>query len=212
MSQKPNDPEQDLENSSDVPGDESGQSVDESEVPVAVEAGESEADDLAELPAGKLIELLAEAREEIDGMKDGYIRARAEVENVRRRSQNEIVSARKYAIEGFAQELLSVVDSLDQAAKVDMSASNDEAVEKMKEGLDLTLKQFDKVMEKFGVSAVQAEPGVKFDPEVHQAISVVPSDEVESECIVHVMQKGFLLKGRLLRPAMVSIAKSAENP
>lgn len=154
---------------------------------------------------------LENALNEIEEMKDGFIRAKAEVENVRRRSQNEIVAARKYAIEGFAQELLSVVDSLDQASKVDLSASSDEAVEKMREGLELTLKQFEKVMEKFGITVVEAGPGTKFDPELHQAISVIPTNEIAAEHIVTVMQKGYALKDRLLRPAMVTIAKSAEN-
>jgi len=155
----------------------------------------------------ELIEKLAHARSEIDEMKDGYIRARAEVENIQRRSHNQMVSARKYAIEAFAQELLSVVDSLDQATRVEMGKSNAEAVVKMKEGLELTLKQFDKVMEKFGVSAVEADPGVKFNPDIHQAISMIASDDVQPDHILSVMQKGFLLKDRLLRPAMVVIAK-----
>ncbi|WP_423909463.1 nucleotide exchange factor GrpE [Candidatus Spongiihabitans sp.] len=162
-----------------------------------------------------LMEKLVVAHSQIDELKDGYIRAKAEMENIRRRSQNEMISARKYAIEGFAQELLSVVDSLDQATRVEMDKPNGEAAinmkENMKQGLELTLKQFDKVMEKFGVIAVEAEPGVKFNPEVHQAISVVASDEVEPEHIVNVMQKGFSLKDRLLRPAMVVIAKSSEK-
>ena len=162
-----------------------------------------------------LMEKLVAAHSQIDELKDGYIRAKAEMENIRRRSQNEMISARKYAIEGFAQELLSVVDSLDQATRVEMDKPNGEAAinmkENMKQGLELTLKQFDKVMEKFGVIAVEAEPGVKFNPEVHQAISVVASDEVEPEHIVNVMQKGFSLKDRLLRPAMVVIAKSPEK-
>ena len=212
MSQKRNNPDQELADPADEAGEVPENSTEETDASLAKEGDQQDAENLGDLPVEKLVELLTQAREEIDGMKDGYIRARAEVENVRRRSQNEIVSARKYAIEGFAQELLSVVDSLDQAAKVDMSASTDETVEKMKEGLALTLKQFDKVMEKFGVTPVDAEPGLEFDPEVHQAIGVVPSNEIEAECIVNVMQKGFRLKDRLLRPAMVTIAKSAENP
>ena len=159
----------------------------------------------------EIIGMLNDRNSEIDEMKDGYIRAKAEVENVRRRSQKEIVSARKYAIEGFAQELLSVIDSLDQASKVEMDESSGEAVVKMKEGLELTRKQLGNAMEKFGVAEVEAAPGVKFDPTVHQAISMVESREIEPEHILDVMQTGFTLKDRLLRPAMVVIAKSAEN-
>ncbi len=155
-----------------------------------------------------LIEKFISARNQIMEMKNGYIRAKADVENIRRRSQNEIISARKYAIEKFAQELLGVLDSLDQASKVEMGDSNSEPVSKMKEGLELTLKQFATAMEKFGITAVEASPGLKFNPEVHQAISMMPTDEVEPDHILDVMQKGFLLKDRLLRPAMVVIAQS----
>ena len=154
----------------------------------------------------ELVQLLVGAKQQIADMKDGYVRARADVENIQRRSQNEIVSARKFAIEGFARELLSVVDSLNQAAMVEMAEAQGEAVIKMKEGLELTLKQFEKIMEKFGIAAVEAQVGTRFDPDVHQAISMVDSDEAESGSIVIVMQKGFTLKDRLMRPAMVVIA------
>ncbi len=145
-------------------------------------------------------------KEKNSEMKDGFLRAKAEMENIRRRTQKEVVSARKYAIEGFAQELLNVFDSLDQAAQVELGQESSEAVEKMKEGLGLTLKQMEAVMNKFAVTEVEAGPGVKFDPEHHQAISMIESDQVESNHIIDVMQKGFLLKDRLLRPAMVVVA------
>ncbi len=157
----------------------------------------------------QLVEQLVDTQNQIAEMQDGYVRAKAEVENIQRRSQNEMVSARKYAIEGFAQELLTVLDSLDQASKVEMDQGNGEAVVKMQEGLELTVKLFAKVMEKFGVTAVEADTGVKFDPEIHQAISMVESTEVPADHILSVMQKGFLIKDRLLRPAMVVIAKNA---
>ncbi len=179
--------------------------VDEAEIGDSCESG------LEEVSREEIIEMLNDRNSEIDKMKEGYIRAKAEVENIRRRSQKEIVSARKYAIEGFAQELLSVIDSLDQASKVEIDESSGEAVVKMKEGLELTRKQLGNSMEKFGVAEVEAAPGVKFDPTVHQAISMVESREIEPEHILDVMQTGFTLKDRLLRPAMVVIAKSAEN-
>lgn len=159
-----------------------------------------------DLARDELISQLIESNSRISEMEDGYIRAKAEVENIRRRSHNEIVSARKYAIEGFARELLSVVDSLDQASKVDIGSADSEPVGRMQEGLELTLKQLDTVMDKFGISQVEADAGVCFDPAFHQAISMVDSKEVESGNIVSVMQKGFVLKDRLLRPAMVVIA------
>ena len=163
----------------------------------------------------ELLDNLVLAHREIDKLKEDYIRAKADIENIRRRSQNEIISARKYAIDGFARELLSVLDSLDQAARVEIISPNGEGngavASNMKEGLELTLKQFNKVMEKFGVTAVEATPGTKFNPEIHQAISVLASAEIAPEHILEVMQKGFLLKDRLLRPAMVVIAKRTEK-
>lgn len=152
------------------------------------------------------VETLRSRLEELEDMKDGFLRAKAEMENIRRRSQNEIVSVRKFAIEGFAQELLNVRDSMDQASMVELREEESEAVVKMKEGLELTVKQLDSVLIKFGVSEVEADIGVKFDPELHQAISMVESAEVDSNHIIAVMQKGFMLKDRLLRPAMVVVA------
>ena len=154
----------------------------------------------------ELLDKLVNATLEIKELKDGFVRSRADVENIQRRSHNEIVTARKFAIEGFAQELLTVLDSLDQASRVELEESNSVAVEKMKEGLELTLKQMEKVMDKFGVAAVEAQAGTKFDPEIHQAISMIDGGDIESGHVVSVMQKGFTLKDRLLRPAMVAIA------
>lgn len=169
---------------------------------------ESESEEFEEDSREELVEKLVSARNRIAEMKNGYVRAKADVENIRRRSQNEIVSARKYALEKFAQELLGALDSLDQASKVELGETGSEPVSKMKEGLELTLKQFATAMEKFGITPVEAAPGMKFNPDLHQAISMAPTDEVEPDHIACVMQKGFLLKDRLLRPAMVVIAKS----
>jgi len=162
--------------------------------------------DMDGLSVEELVEALSQSRAEVQEMKDGYLRAKAEMENIRRRSQNEVTSARKFAIEGFASELLNVKDSLDQASMVELDESDLGALEKMKEGLSLTLKQLDSAMTKFAVVEVEAGPGVKFDPEQHQAISMIPSETIESNHIVDVMQKGFMLKDRLLRPAMVVVA------
>ena len=149
---------------------------------------------------------LVEAREQIQEMKDGFLRAQAEMENVRRRSQKEIQAARKYAIEVFAQELLPVKDSMEQATQVALDDAVGEAVVKMKEGLELTLKQLEAALSKFSVVEVEAGPGVKFNPDHHQAVSMVASEDIPSDHIISVMQKGFLLKDRLLRPAMVVVA------
>ena len=117
---------------------------------------------------------LLTAESQLAELQDGYVRARAEVENIQRRSRNEIIAARKFAVEGFARELLSVLDSLDQASKVELDEAAGEAVARMREGLALTLKQFEQALDKFGVAAVDAEPGGRFDPQCHQAVSMVP--------------------------------------
>ena len=175
--------------------------------PAREQAGaDDDADDFAALSPQALIEHLNEAKAETARLKDGLLRARAEVENIRRRSQNEIVAARKFAIEGFAQELLGVRDSLDRASSVELDEGAGDAVQQMKEGLGLTLKQLDIAMAKFAVVEVEAGPGVRFDPERHQAISTATSADIEAGHIVAVVQKGFLLKERLLRPAMVVVA------
>ena len=172
------------------------------------EAGQDQAEaGYDALSKSELIKELQVANQQLSEVKDGFLRAKADVENIRRRSQNEVVSARKYAVEGFAQELLSVKDSLDQAAKVDLDSATEAALPKMKEGLELTSKQLEATFTRFSVTEVEAGPGVKFNPEFHQAISMVPGGEIESDHIVDVMQKGFLLKDRLLRPAMVVVAQ-----
>lgn len=175
---------------------------------VATQATQTQ-NDLSALTQEQLINQLLAAQEQLDElgeMKDGFLRAKAEMENIRRRSQNEIISARKFAIESFAQELLTVKDSLDHAALVELGDAESTAVVTMKEGLQLTLKQLETAFGKFSVEQVEAIPGVKFNPEQHQAISMAPSEEVESNHIIEVMQKGFLLRDRLLRPAMVVVA------
>jgi len=165
----------------------------------------------AEMSADELRAQLESTQAENAAAKDGLLRAKAEVENIRRRSQNEIAAARKFAIEGFAKELLEVKDNLDRAAAVELDAGAGAAVQKMKEGLGLTLKQLDLALARFAVSEVEAAPGVKFDPQRHQAVSATPSAEVAADHIVTVVQKGFALRERLLRPAMVVVA-AADKP
>ena len=148
------------------------------------------------------------AQKEAADARDQALRAVAEMENVRRRSEQEISKARKFAVEGFATELLQVKDSLDLAANVSLDDSQDDVVKGMAEGLSLTLKQLDSVFEKFGVETITPENGEKLNPELHQAMALQPSDEVEANHILSVIQKGYTLNGRLLRAAMVIVAKA----
>ncbi|UCH53366.1 MAG: nucleotide exchange factor GrpE [Pseudomonadota bacterium] len=138
---------------------------------------------------------------------DRFMRAKAEMENVRRRAEQDVAAARKFGIERFAEELLAVRDSLDLARTVDIQADSASAVQKMREGLDLTLKLMDGAMQKFGVTVIDPQ-GEKFDPNRHQAISMVESGDVAPNHIVTVVQKGFLIHDRVLRPAMVIVAKA----
>lgn len=157
---------------------------------------------------------LEQARAELERLRgeaaealDKYLRAKAEVDNTRRRAEIDVANARKYGIERFAAELLPVRDSLELARTVDIRQENQTALEKMHEGLDLTLRLIDSAFQK--VSLVVIDPkGEKFDPEKHQAVSTVESDSVAPGYVAQVVQKGYLLRDRLVRPAMVIVAKA----
>lgn len=131
-----------------------------------------------------------------------YVRAVAETENVRKRAVRDVENAHKFALERFGKELLAVTDGLEMA----LSASENATVESLLEGSAATLKLLGTTMERFGISVVDPE-GEPFDPELHEAISVQPSDTAEPGSVVAVMQKGYLLNGRLLRPALVIVAE-----
>lgn len=132
---------------------------------------------------------------------DAWLRAKAEADNIRKRAQAEIASAHKFAVEGFATEILAVKDSLEAAIAVENAS-----VESMKSGVELTLKQLRSVFEKFSLAEIDPA-GQKFDPHRHQAISVVECD-AEPNTVVQVLQKGCLLHDRVIRPALVTVAKA----
>ena len=151
---------------------------------------------------------LEQARTEAGENLDRFLRAKAEAENTRRRAEADVMAAHKYALDRFAAEIISVRDSLDLARMVELPKDTNPAVQKMHEGLDLTLKLMDSVFQKFGVTLLDPK-GQKFDPERHQAISMVDSAEVPPGYVVNVVQKGYLLNDRLLRPAMVVVSRAA---
>ena len=140
-------------------------------------------------------------------MKDGFLRAKAEQDNIRRRSEKEVANSRKFAVEGFAKELLNVRDSLVLASSVELNEDTNETVKGIHQGVEITLKQLDAAFAKFALVAVTPETGDKLDLNIHQAMSLVESDQVESGHILSVIQTGFTLHERLLRPAMVIVAK-----
>lgn len=136
--------------------------------------------------------------------REAMIRAQAEVENIRRRTQLDVEKAHKFALEKFSNELLPVLDNLERA----LSAADheNEQLKPMIEGLELTLKSFLDVVHKFGIEVVDKK-NVAFNPEVHQAMTLIESPEHNANHVVDVMQKGYTLNGRLLRPAMVIVSK-----
>lgn len=150
---------------------------------------------------------LEAARAQATENLDKFLRAKAETENVRRRAEADVASAHKFAIERFALEMLAVKDSLERAKTVDLQAAG-AALEKMFEGIDLTLKLMDSVFQKFALAEVNPAKGDKFDPEKHQAMSVQESAEVPPQHVLVTLQRGYLLNGRLLRPALVLVAKA----
>ncbi|MDN6297672.1 MAG: nucleotide exchange factor GrpE [Halomonas sp.] len=154
-------------------------------------------------------EMLAAQVEELEqnlaDARDQSLRTAAEAQNIRRRAEQESEKARKFALEKFVKELLPVVDSLEKA----LEAMGEEATEAHREGVSMTLKMQRDVLEKFGVESVDPH-GEPFDPQVHEAMTMVPNPDMEPNTVMDVIQKGYLLNGRLVRPAMVVVSKKAD--
>ncbi len=161
-------------------------------------------DAAAQPDATQLHMLLEDARSRADQTHDQLLRARAEIENMGRRHAKELENAHKFALEGFVKGLLPVRDSLElgQAAAQDADAD----LEKLREGTELTLKLLGDVMSKFGVERIDPE-GEPFNPERHQAMSMQPREDVPANTVVTVIQSGYLLNGRLVRPALVMVSQ-----
>ncbi|WP_105168619.1 nucleotide exchange factor GrpE [Pseudoalteromonas sp. T1lg23B] len=156
--------------------------------------------------AGLYAELEA-AKQTIADQQDSVVRAAADVENMRRRAAQDVEKAHKFALEKFANELLPVIDNLERA--IEFSDRENETLKPVLEGIDMTLKSFSDAVAKFGVETVNPQ-GEAFNPELHQAMSIQPSNDVSPNTVLAVMQKGYTLNGRLLRPAMVMVSKEAE--
>jgi molecular chaperone GrpE len=143
---------------------------------------------------------LAELKAKSAELADQFLRAKAEAENARRRAEEEITKARKFAVEAFAESLLPVTDSLEAGLVI-----KDATPEQIREGAEATLRQLTAALERNKVIAIHPAPGSKFDPHQHQAISVVPADQ-DANTVVTVLQKGYLIAERVLRPALVTVA------
>jgi molecular chaperone GrpE len=149
---------------------------------------------------------LERAQAEAAELKDAWLRARAEVENVRRQGQADVAKAHKYAIEKFADDLLAVKDALEQTLATDRTVS----IETLKAGAELTLKALDAAFARAHIQVVDPAPGQKFDPHQQQAMQTVASD-LPPNTVVTVFQKGYMINDRVLRPALVTVAKAPEG-
>jgi molecular chaperone GrpE len=150
--------------------------------------------------AAGLEEQLAQLQAQMTEAQDAYLRAKAETENVRRRAEEEVSKARKYAVDSFADSMLPVKDSLEAAI-----AMPDAPLEKVLEGVHATLRQLAQALERNKVLEINPPAGTKFDPHHHQAISMVPAGQ-DANTVVAVLQKGYLITDRVLRPALVTVA------
>jgi len=148
---------------------------------------------------------LDEAREQAQNAKDDLLRVQAEMQNLRRRTEQDIEKAHKYGQEKFSIELLAVMDNLERSLEA-ASNSEDEAIKAIRVGVDLTLKGFTDCFTKFNIEAVDPL-GEPFDPQLHQAMSIQENTETEPNTVIAVMQKGYTLHGRVIRPAMVMVSK-----
>jgi molecular chaperone GrpE len=147
-----------------------------------------------------LEEQLSATEAKLAEMHDAFMRAKADAENIRRRAQEDVSKAHKFAIESFAEAMVPVRDSLEMALKVET-----QTVEAIREGVEMTLKQLTAAFEKNRLIEVMPQPGEKLDPNKHQAVAVVPSEQ-EANTVVAVLQKGYMIADRLLRPAIVTAA------
>jgi molecular chaperone GrpE len=156
--------------------------------------------------AGHLATLLKEAEDEAAQLKDAWLRAKAETENIRKQAQNDVAKAHKYAIERFAEELLTVRDALELTL-----ATPNATTEALKDGVELTLKNLNAAFDRERIAEINPAAGAKFDAHKHQAMTMIESDQ-PAGTVVQVFQKGYLLHDRVLRPALVAVAKAPDTP
>lgn len=170
--------------------------------PPGGKAGQPGGNGAGEAGGLSLEERLANAEAKAAQMEDAYLRARAEGDNTRRRAQEDIARANKFAIEEFADSLVPVKDSLERALAVDTPS-----LESLKQGVDMILKQLASAFQKNRLIEINPAPGERLDPDRHQAISMVPADQ-DANTIVNVLQKGYMIADRLLRPALVTVSQN----
>jgi molecular chaperone GrpE len=201
MSEQPHPEDQDSGNTETSNQDEA--------VSSAAGSGSGQADNNAatDLNLEQALMKLAEAEQRADQARDDLLRVQAEMQNLRRRTQQDVEKAHKFGQEKFSAELLSVIDNLERALAA-ASAHEDETVKAIYEGVDLTLKSFMDCFSRFHIETVDPM-GEPFDPSLHQAMSIQENPDVEPNTVIAVMQKGYTLHGRVLRPAMVMVSKAS---
>ena len=173
----------------------------EAEIDAGEQVEDADADADAEAEAEAEVPELEQAQAKANENWDRYLRTAAELENVRKRAARDVENAHRFALERFSKQLLAVRDSLEMG----LAAADSASVESLLQGSEATLKILGTTMQQFGIEEVDPA-GEPFDPEFHEAISMQPSDDVEPGSVVTVVQKGYSLNGRLLRPAMVIVA------
>jgi molecular chaperone GrpE len=172
---------------------------------------ETPADEAAEV-AGEEPDEATALREQAKELQEQLLRSQAEMQNVRRRAEIDVEKAHKFALEKFVKELLPVADSLEKAVEsTEGHEAKGELVASIREGVEMTLSLFMSSLSKFNVAQVNPL-GEPFDPQLHEALSMVPSPDAEPNSVISVVQKGYTLNGRLVRPAMVVIAKAGGGP
>lgn len=190
----------------DKPEGDTGEQASGQEVPVTEENQPETELDLADSDPEALAERLRAANEALEKLKDQALRAQADAENARRRAIRDVENAHKYALEKFVSELLPVFDSLEKAIE-SADAVSDGDNRAIIEGVELSMKLFLDVARKAGVE--QLDPlGEPFDPQLHEAMAMVPNPDMEPNSVMEVMQKGYTLNGRLVRAAMVVVSKA----
>lgn len=189
------------ENSQQDPVDQSTESQTESQTEPQAEASSGEGLDSVEIMQARIEKL----EQELTEAKDQTLRTQAEMQNIRRRSQADVEKAHKFALEKFSGELLPVIDNLERA--LETITPDEESTKTIEEGISLTLKSFLDVIAKFDMTVIDPA-GEPFDPQVHQAMSMIENKEVEPNTVLHVVQKGYSLNGRVIRAAMVMVSKN----
>jgi len=170
---------------------------------------EKDVEEQADFTLEEALENLAEEKERAARARDDLLRVQAEMQNLRRRTEQDIEKAHKYGQEKFSTELLTVMDNLERALAA-ASDYEDETVKAIYEGVDLTLKSFTDCFNRFHIGSVDPM-GEPFDPQLHQAVTILENSDVEPNTVIEVMQKGYTLHGRVIRPAMVVVSKEPES-